>query len=57
MKRLTPFFCGECGNRLGWQMDKYSTPYSLFCDSCSKDVDEEIDAEIRRSDARVEARK
>ena len=35
---LNPFFCCECGNRIGWyNEDSGDLPSEMYCEDCSKE--------------------
>lgn len=38
---LDPFFCSDCGNRIGWCQDASTIDPYVFCEDCAKKEKEE----------------
>ncbi len=37
-RTLIPFFCCECGNRIGWSREKFGEKTAqIYCEDCAKE--------------------
>lgn len=40
-KELTPFFCCECGFRIGWYEELEDAPSYCYCEECARRAKED----------------